>query len=391
MAQAALLLTYKVRLNPTAAQHCAMDAARRRSQQIYNAALEERIGAYRKSGITRTYIDQCKGLTEVRADGTPFPVSMERWPLKRLDLAFKAFFSRAQNGSNPGFPRFKSYERWRSFGFTQSQGWSLSGGSLLIKGIGAIRCKQHRALPSAPCSLVVRRYGRRWFACFGVRVQSGSNHTGETVGLDLGVSRLATLSNGEFIANANVAKRRASRIKRAQRALARCKAKSNGRRKVKQKLARLREREAAHRLTYLHQVTAHLAARFGKIVIEDLKPANMVRSARGSKCAPGNGVAQKVGLNRSLSDAAFGKFRELLTYKAARAGGQVVAVDPKYTSQTCSACGVVDAASRKSQSRFVCTGCGHSANADVNAALNIARRGGGIVPGGHNVGRLSHA
>ena len=137
--------------------------------------------------------------------------------------------------------------------------------------------------------------------------------------------------------------------------------------------------EARRRSTHLHQVTANLTSRFSTIVIEDLRPKNMMR-----------GGAYKRGLNRSLADASFGRFRELLSYKVERTGGRLIVVDPRHTSQTCSVCGVVAAASRNSQSSFVCTACGHVANADHNAAINIAHRG-GIVPDGLNVGSLSHA
>lgn len=380
------VLTYKVRLCPTAAQHRAMDAARHRSQQLFNAALEERIDAYRKARVTRTFFAQCKGLTEVRASGTPFPVTLERWPLKRLDMAFRAFFDRVKKGQTPGFPRFKSLQRWMGFGFTDCQGWKLSGNRLRMQGIGSVRCRAHRQMPSDPVSLVVRRYGKRWFACIGVRVPIAPSHDGPAIGLDMGVTHLATLSNGEHISNANVAKRRAAKVRKSQRALARCRKGSNNRRKVKGQLARLCEREANARTTHLHQVTADLTRRFGTIVIENLAPKNMMRSAAGTLEQPGTNVHAKAGLNRSLADAAFGKFRELLTYKAAKSGGRVVAVNPAYTSQTCAECGAVDRDSRKSQSQFACTVCGHTDNADVNAARVIALRGGGIVPGGLNVG-----
>ncbi|WP_161992633.1 RNA-guided endonuclease InsQ/TnpB family protein [Aureimonas leprariae] len=112
---------------------------------------------------------------------------------------------------------------------------------------------------------------------------------------------------------------------------------------------------------------------------------NMTRSAKGTVEEPGKNVRAKSGLNRSIQDAAFGRLRELLRYKAERAGGELIEVDPRYTSQTCSVCGVIDAASRQSQSQFLCVGCGHNVNADFNASLNIARLGGVIVPSALNL------
>lgn len=118
-----------------------------------------------------------------------------------------------------------------------------------------------------------------------------------------------------------------------------------------------------------------IANSHGVIVLEDLKVANMTASARGTVEAPGRNVRQKAGLNRSLLDVAPGTIRRMLEYKALWYGSRVIVVDPANTSQTCSACGAVDAASRLTRAQFVCTGCGTIADADVNAARNVLRRG----------------
>ncbi len=383
------ILTYRYRLCPSKAQHAKLQAAVDHTRELMNAALEERIGAYRKAGKSISMYDQFGGLTELRrcSEYAHYSVRLQRWPLQQIDQAFKAFFRRVKAGQTPGFPRFKGKDRVRAFGFVDDKGWRLRDGYLIMKGIGAIRLSTHRELPGSPLTCVVRRYGKRWFACLTVRVPNEDAHNGQSVGIDMGVKHLATLSTGETIPNRHSDDRGRAAVRRAQRALARCKRGSKSRAKVKARLARLREREAHARTTHLHQVTADLAKRFGTIVVEDLKLSNMTRSAKGTVQEPGKNVRQKAGLNRALIDTALGRFGELLTYKAERAGGKVVRVDPKHTSQTCSVCGAVDAANRRTRDQFTCSSCGHCGCADHNAAINIARRGGVLVPGDVNVGR----
>jgi transposase len=134
-------------------------------------------------------------------------------------------------------------------------------------------------------------------------------------------------------------------------------------------MARLRAREAARRSDWAEKLSTDLARRFDVIRVEDLKIANMTRSASGVPAAPGRNVRQKAGLNRAILASGWGLLVKRLEDKAP---GRVEKVDPRYTSQRCSACGTVDAKSRKSQALFACTSCGYACNADVNAAKNIA-------------------
>jgi putative transposase len=113
----------------------------------------------------------------------------------------------------------------------------------------------------------------------------------------------------------------------------------------------------------------------GIVVVEDLKIKNMTKSAKGTEEKPGKQVAQKKGLNRAITQQSWGLFFELLEYKVKARGGQFVKVDPRHTSQTCNCCGHVSSENRLKQEKFVCTACGHRANADVNAAKNIRDRG----------------
>src|SRR5258705_9573859 len=133
-----MILTYRYRLLPTRRQHRALEAILESQRQLYNAALEERIEAFRKFGITRTYLDQTKALTEWRRDdpdALQLSVFLQRATLKRLDEAYCGFFRRVKNGKKPGFPRFRGRGWFRSFGFREFRGISLKNGRLRFKGI----------------------------------------------------------------------------------------------------------------------------------------------------------------------------------------------------------------------------------------------------------------
>jgi putative transposase len=126
---------------------------------------------------------------------------------------------------------------------------------------------------------------------------------------------------------------------------------------------------------YANQVSAKLTEQYGQIFIEDLAIRNMSQSAKGTADAPGKNVKAKTGLNRAILDQGWYRFRAMLEYKSARNGGQVIAINPQYTSQRCSVCGYIDAANRRTQAVFICQECGHAENADINAARNILQIG----------------
>ena len=370
------MLTHKVRMTVRSKrQREALCGALETSRLLYNAGLEERSGAWRKAMVRIGFYDQCKSLTELSGDPSlqGLPVTLLRWPLKRLELSFKGFFRRVRQGQVPGFPRFRSITRWNSFGYTDRCGWKLVGRRLDLSRIGRFRLHLHRPLEGELRSLAIKREGRKWIALISLEVANAEHHPGPSIGLDLGLTRLATLSNGEILANPREGKRRARAIAAAGRALARATRGSKRRRRLKDRLACLKRREANARSTYLHQQSAALVRRYGTIVIEQLNIKNMMRSAKGSVEEPGIKVAQKSGLNRSISDAAWGRFITFLVYKAARAGGQVIRVNPHNTSNLCSRCGHLT--QTKIGDDFSCMDCGHTIDRDHNAALNILARG----------------
>jgi putative transposase len=395
-----VLVTYVFRVRPTAAQYARLDEILRDQRHLYNAALQERQEGWRR-GISISQNDQTKSLTEIRAFDEVYgslPYNLSKWTLCRLEDAMRGFFRRVKRGARSGFPRFRGAGRWRSFGFSQKDGLRLVGSTLRFSGglVGGLKIKMHRPLPEGAQikSAVFTKQSGRWRAALAIDIAVASRHElpGTATGMDVGIEAIATLSDGSRFANLRAGTHRKAALRRASRALGRCKRGSRRRLKARARLARLQRLVRQARTNHLHQVSSVIARDYELIVVEALKLRNMTRSASGTVDAPGSNVRQKAGLNRALADAAPGRLIEMLRYKAERAGGVMIAVDPKRTSQECSSCGEI-VKKALSERRHVCA-CGANLHRDHNAAINILARGlaaHGAVrgPGDANVGQQS--
>lgn len=356
-----IVLSYKYRLRPTRQQHEALERICDSQRQLYNAALEERIDCYRKTGKGRSYIDQCKSLTELRGDPefSAVALNIQRWTLKRIDEAFMGFFSRLGRGEKPGFPRFRSKSRWSSFGFNQFEGITIDGHHLRFKGmLGTLRVNFHRLLPPGkPLSCSFSKDAKGWSASFQMRVPAEARVANESqVGIDVGLSKLAALSTGEKIENQRQTKMAEKEIRRRNRALSRCERGSKRRAKVRARLAKAHAKVANSRLTYLHQVSARLVRENDLIAIEKLNVKGLARSH----------------LAKSVNDAAWGKLIQMLRYKVAKTGGELIEVDPRHTSQTCPSCFTVK--KKGLSERVHSCPCGCVLDRDVAAAKVILHR-----------------
>jgi putative transposase len=379
-----MFLSFQYGLRPTRAQHRALDAILEGQRLLYNAALQERIEAWRKARTSITWVDQSRSLTVIRADDPhgygALPVTLSRWPLKRVDAAFKAFFRRLRvKRGKAGYPRFRGKSRWRSFGFTEFVGIRLINGRLVVKGLaGGLKLHMHRPLPEGASmwSCVFTKEGRAWRVT--LRIEVPDIHTvrreaGDLVGIDWGVETLATLSTGEGITNPRFGTEASAGIRRASRKLARAKRGSRRRLKAKARLARLHRKLANRRKTYLHQVSAALTRRFGCIAVEDLNIKGMIAAAKGDAINPGKNVRQKAKLNREILDTSPGMMMAMLRYKAARAGGRCDVIDARGTSQECSGCGATVAKDLRVRIHR-CMQCDLEVHRDINAAKNVLRR-----------------
>jgi putative transposase len=374
-------------VSPTVRQRAALEALLGLQCELYNAALEERRGAWRWERRSVSYVDQCRTLTtlrELRPEVLAAGVVVCRGTLRRLDRAFTAFYRRCQTGQRPGYPRFRPRSRWDSLQWEACNGWRLdeATGRLHLHGIGALRVRLHRPIQETAKAITVRREGRRWWVavrCVDVPAEP-LPPTGQQVGIDLGVHILVATSNGALLPNDRFGKRAAGQLARAQQAVATKQRGSQHRRLAMERVAACHRRIRNRRRDALHQLSRRLVNDHDLIVHEQLTITNLVRrpQPRLDPRQPGayqaNGGTAKTALNRSIHDAGWGQLLTMIAYKAESAGRTVIAVDPRHTSRTCARCGHCSAGNRRG-AVFECQACGHVAHADTNAAVNILRAG----------------
>ncbi len=337
------------------------------SRQLYNAALDERINAYRKAGESIGLYDQYTSFTQIRRDDaemSSYGVQPFRSVLNRLDRSFKRFFRQG------GFPRFKGRNRGiRSFETHQFR-IRVSGTrhAVQIKGFGRFIAK---AVPEGEITLVriVKTPVRVMVQFVCEQEREVSVDQSPVVGIDVGVKARATLSTGESVPKVVINRERSTRL---QRRLSTAKKGSHNRYKKKQSLAKEAYRVAERQRNAVHRTTTDLVKRQRHFAVEDLKIKNMTA----------HGGNHKRGLNRSILEQQWGTFIQQLTYTAESAGGSVVKVNPRNTSKTCSGCGSVHESLTLKDRVFECEQCGLSLDRDLNAALNIRELGssGGKLP-----------
>jgi putative transposase len=372
-------------LSPTVRQCAALVGLSSVQCELYNAALEERRGAWRWEHRSVSYVEQCRSLTtlrQVRPEVLVGGVTVCRGTLRRLDLAFAGFYRRCRAGQRPGYPRFRSRSRWNSLQWEDRDGWRLDPAAkrLHLMGIGAIKVRVHRPIRGTPKAITVRREGRRWWVtirCVDVPAEP-LPPTGRQVGIDLGVTVLVATSDGALTTNERHAQTAATRLARAQQDLATKQRGSQHRRRAVERVAAAHRRVRNRRADTLHQLSRRLVNDYDLIVHEQLATSNLVRRPKPRPDGTGgyapNGAKAKTGLNRCIHDAGWGQLLAMINYKAESAGRTVIAVDPRNTSRTCAHCGHVSAGNRRG-AVFECQACGHQAHADTNAAINILRAG----------------
>lgn len=353
-----MLRTFQYRLTPNAAQRVALHHILLDSCETYNAALQERRDAWKLQRKRVSYQDQTAELTELRKDQqfAEIAVDIQREPLRRVDRAFRAFFRRCKAGEKPGYPRFRSRHRYDSFGFSLPM---VRERSIKIPNLGDIRAKGSRPLQGKPKFCTVQRDGRRWTArvVCGIGPAPQKRPVSTAIGIDVGLTALATLSDGTTIDNPRWIRKHEARIAAANRRLARKQRQSKNRLLAREALRRAHRRAANARANYLHHVSKRLVANYDLIAFEKLSIHGMAQSR----------------LAKSILDAAWAELIWQITYKAEEAGKWAIPINPKGTTIRCSGCG---AEVRKSlaEREHRCA-CGLLLGRDHNAALNILALG----------------
>jgi putative transposase len=365
--------TFKYRIYPTKPQALFLNGELRDAASLYNAALEERIGAWKICRKSINYYDQANQLKAMRADGclTLANFSCCQDVLRRVDKTFKAFFARCKRGDTPGFPRFRSFRRYDSITFpSYGDGCRLlPDGKLRVQGAGHIKVKLHRPVEGEIKTVTLKREAGRWFVCFSVECEAKPlPRSAAQVGIDVGLNSFAVLSNGTEIENPRYYRNAEARLRRCQRKVARrTNKKSNRHRKAVRLLQRAHAHVGNQRADFSHKESREIVNRYGLIAVEDL---NVKGLAAGM-------------LAKSVHDAGWSMFLSFLTYKAEDAGRELVRVDPRGTSQTC-LCGA-RVPKTLADRWHACPVCGLSAGRDhVSAQVILSRAG--TRPSGVNVG-----
>jgi putative transposase len=364
--------TFKYKLKPTPEQERQFEEVLWQCRRLYNTALEQRITLWKQRGISRTRYEQEAELKDLRAafpDYAAIHSHVLQDVLARLDKTYQAFFRRIREsraGQTPGFPRFQGRGRFNAFTYKEyDNGARLDGpldnGVLVLSKIGRIAVRWSRPLAGTPKTITISREADGWYVCVScadVPMQPLES-TGHGTGIDLGIESFATLADGTMIHNPRCYRRAERRLKTAQRRVSRRKKGGKRRKKAVRLLAKAHLKVKRQRQDFQHKVALALVRQFDVIYHEDLQVANMVQNHH---------------LAKSIQDASWSGFLTILNFKAACAGRSVIAVNPAYTSQTCSGCGVV-VKKGLSVRWHSCPDCGASLHRDHNAAKNIERAG----------------
>lgn len=355
--------TYQYRIYPTKKQKRTLVAWLALCCETYNAALQERRDAYRMAGKSISFSHQSAELPackEARPELAEVNSQVLQDAVKRVDLAFDAFFRRCEAGETPGFPRFKSRFRYHSLTFKQYENsFSFSpDGKLVLSKIGHVKIVQHRPLRGTPKTAIVKRMPTgKWFVSITcdevepVKVAPSE----EQVGIDVGLKTFAYLSTNEQIENPHFFREEEQALAKAQRQLSQEAKGIKEREKKRKVVARTHERVRNRRQNFIHQETRKLVNRFGLIALEALIVRNLIKNPK---------------LAKSIADAAWSAFIDTLLAKAEEAKRTVVRVNPAYTSQNCSACGHRQEMPL-SVGVYECPACGLILDRDHNASLNI--------------------
>jgi len=373
------LQAFKYELMPNGEQALNMRRFAGSCRFVYNKALALQKTTYEAGGKFVGYVAMAKRLTEWRnGTETPWlkdsPVHALQHALKDLERAYKNFFAKRAL-----FPRFKRKGGGGSFRYPDAKQFEIDQANSRIKlpKLGWVRYRNSRDVLGTAKNITISQLGGKWFASIQTEreVEKPVPAAARAIGIDMGITRFATLSDGSFIAPLSSFKRHEARLRRYQRAMSRKQKFSKNWHKATRRVQAIHTRISNARRDFLHKATTTISKSHAMVCIEDLQVTNMSRSSKGDSEKPGKRVRQKSGLNKAILDQGWFEFRRQLEYKLNWHGGMLIAVPAQYTSQTCPACGHVAAESRQTQARFACVDCDYTNNADVVGALNILARG----------------
>lgn len=373
---------FKFRLKPTDSQRQILAQTAGCVRLVWNKSLAEikkRLEAQEKycgySGLT-AQIPRMKKEKETKFLKLVHSQPLQQ-TLKDLDRAMKDCFKKTK-----GFPQFKKKSHDKSFRYPQ--GVKIEEDQVFLPKIGWLKFQKSMEVEGRVKNTTVSFSCGHWYVAFQTEfeVADPKREDKSELGIDLGIAKFASMSNGESVSPISSFRKLEKKLAKEQKKLSRKKKGSNARLRQKYKVQKIHKKIANVRNDFLHKLSTHISKNHAIVVLEDLKVSNMSKSSSGTILEPGKNVKAKSGLNKSILDQGWFEFRRMLTYKQEWSGGKIILVSPKYTSQKCSGCGHIAKENRQSQEKFCCVQCGHSENADINAAKNILAAGRTVLAGG---------
>ncbi len=351
----------KFRLYPNKPQKEILEQTLEKCRCVYNYLLAVQKATYKETGKLISQYDQNLKLTQLKSEN-PTLSKVHSQVLqnisKRIRDAYHNFFARRKLGFKAGLPRFKKYGRCKSITYPQS-GFKLEGKKLRLSKIGQVNIKLHRPIKGVVKTLTVKRMpSGKWFAIFSCKIHfEPKEKPNSAVGIDVGLHHFAVLSDGQIIENPRKLRMSERKLTRVQRQFSRKKRKSRNREKARINVAQLHEKIANQRNDFLHKVTRKIADVYSSVYVEDLRITNMLKNHK---------------LAKSIADASWGRFIQMLSYKEEESGGKVVKVNPKGTTQKCSRCGL-KVPKTLAQRVHICPQCGLEICRDLNASRNLLK------------------
>lgn len=373
-----MLRVVKVRLYPNKEQQTLIHKTFGSCRFVYNKMLDSKIKAHKNDIKISTYELKKTLVPMKKEEDTKFLSEVDSTALQNsvlnLDKSYKNFFRRVKLGEKSGFPKFKSkHNSQQSY---QTSTAKIKNAKLYLPIIGEVKTKFHRGdIKGKIKTVTVSCEANQYFACINYEdalIESNKVNNGKHIAIDVGVKVFAYTSENEII-NPNKEHSLENDIKKmikAQKVLSRRKKGSKNRLKAKEKLAKKHLKIKNKRDDFLHKISNRLSEN-QTIKVENLKIKSMSKQAKGTIENPNMRASAKRGLNRSILQQSWGRFFIFLEYKLKRNGGELIRINPKNTSLTCSNCGHISKENRKTQAKFICTSCNISLNADYNASLNI--------------------
>jgi putative transposase len=389
------LQAFKFELRPNGQQTRQMARFAGSCRFVFNKALATQQERYQHGEQKLNYGELCKLLTTWRnstetawlADAPVHPLQQT---LKDLERAYSNFFDKRAD-----FPRFKKKGQSDSFRYPDPKQIKLDQGNSRIKlpKLGWLRYRNSREVVGTLKNATISLRSGKWFVSIQTEkeVPSPVPSAVGAIGIDVGITRFATFSDGDFIAPLHSFKRHEQCLARYQRCMSRKQKGSKNHHKAKRKVQKIHTKIANARLDFLRKTTTTISKNHAMVVMEDLKVKQMSKSAAGTNDAHGKNVKAKSGLNKAILDQGWGEFRRQLEYKMAWRGGVFIAVPPQHTSQTCPECGHIAKENRPNQAQFKCVNCGFEGHADVVGAINVLARGHRVFACGEAVSRAKVA